>query len=350
MKRRLPAEWEPQSAALVIWPHRDTDWGPRLDPVEDAFGALATAITRHQPLLIVCRSRRARERALAKVSEMGSPRAHVATVLIETDDTWARDIAPITALEGDQPVLVNCHFNGWGNKHQHTLDRAFGRTFVDTAESIRARYDTVDMVLEGGAIDTDGEGTLLVNRPTVLDQARNPGLDQASAEAKLRQAFGADRVLWLDLPQLIGDDTDGHIDTLARFCARDTIVHAAPHGDDDPNVGTLNQLAAQLGELRTRDGEPYRLVPIAGPEPITDREGAYCPATYANFLILNDAVLVPSFADENDADAVEAIQPLFPDRIALPVPSRTFVGQAGSLHCLTMHFPEGVFGEPQTVE
>jgi agmatine/peptidylarginine deiminase len=346
MERRLPAEWEPQSGALVIWPHRDTDWRRRLDPVEDAFGALAAAITRHQPLMIACRSRRVRERALAKVAEMGSPRGNVSTILIETDDTWARDIAPITAVEDDEHVLIDCHFSGWGGKHAHGRDRAFARTFVDAAESIRARYDSADLVLEGGAIDTDGAGTLLVNRPTVLDEARNPGLDQASAETRLRQAFGADRVLWLDIPQLVGDDTDGHIDTLARFCARDTIVHAAPHGDDDPNVGTLNQLAAQLAKLRTRDGEPYRLVPIAGPAAITDREGAYCPASYANFLILNDAVLVPSFADANDVDAVEAIQPLFPDRLALPVPARTFVGQAGSLHCLTMQFPEGVFGAP----
>ncbi len=343
MSRRLPAEWTPQSAVLLIWPHRDTDWGPRLDPVEDAFGALSTAIARHQSLLIVCRSRRARERALAKVAEFGSPHANLSTLLIDTDDTWARDIAPVTVVADERPLLVDYRFNGWGGKHDHALDSAFGRQLLDTAGFATLGYEPSDLVLEGGAIDTDGEGTLLANRPTVLDERRNPGLNQAAAEAKLRDTLGVERVLWLDVPGLAGDDTDGHIDTLARFCGRDTIVYAAPHDEHDPNVGALNRLAEQLGELRTADGAPYRLIPLTGPEPITDREGGYRPASYVNFLVLNDAVLVPSFADAQDADAIEAIQPLFPDRLAVPVPSRTFVEQGGSIHCLTMQFPQGVF-------
>ncbi|PSQ90593.1 MAG: agmatine deiminase, partial [Proteobacteria bacterium SW_6_67_9] len=282
-------------------------------------------------------------RALAQGAELRAPHTNVATILIETDDTWARDIAPITTLADGLPLLIDYRFNGWGNKFEHGLDARFGRQLVDTAGFATLGYEPSDFVLEGGAIDTDGEGTLLINRPTVLSERRNPGFNQAAAEAKLRDTLGIERVHWLDLPQLAGDDTDGHIDTLARFGSRDAIVHASPHDEHDPNVGALNQLEQQLAALRTPDGEPYRLVPLPGPEPITGREGALCPASYANFLVLNEAVLVPSFADARDADAIEAIQALFPDRIVVPVPSRTFVGQAGSIHCLTMQLPQGVF-------
>lgn len=343
MTRELPAEWSPQGAVLVIWPHDDTDWGRLLRPVEDAYAALCTAITRHQPLVVACRDRRVRERALARLAETGSPRASVATVIVDTDDTWARDIAPITVRDAGMPVLVDFGFNGWGGKHAHGRDAGFGRALVDSAGFATLGYERPGMVLEGGAIETDGRGTLLINRRTVIDEHRNPGMDQETAEATLRRTLGAERILWLDVPPLAGDDTDGHIDVLARFCDPATIAHAAPHGDDDPNAGALAALAAQLGELRTPDREPYRLVPLPGPQPIVDDEGAPCPASYANFLILNGAVLCPSFADTNDAAAVEALQPLFPGRTVVPVPARTFVDQGGSLHCLTMQFPDGAF-------
>ena len=343
MARHLPAEWSPQGAVLLIWPHADTDWGPRLAAVEDAYAALCLAITRHQPLVVVCRDRRVRDHALGKIAATGAARAAIATFVVDTDDTWARDIAPLTVLDDGLPVLIDCGFNGWGGKHEHARDAAFGRNLVDSAGFATLGYERADLVLEGGAIETDGAGTLLVNAPSVLDEHRNPGMGRTDVEAALRRPLGIERVLWLDVPPLAGDDTDGHVDTLARFCGPGTIAHAAPRDADDPNAAALAVLADQLAALRTPAGEPYRLVPLPGPEPVMEPGSGPGPASYANFLVINGAVLVPSFADAGDGAAVDALQPLFPGRTVLPVPARTFLAQGGSLHCLTMQFPEGVF-------
>lgn len=341
MSRELPAEWSPQGAAMLIWPHDGTDWAARLDDAEAAFAALAVAITRYQPALVVCRDAGVRRRALARLEAAGCPRVAVATVLVDSDDTWARDISPIPVTDDGLPLLVDCGFNGWGGRHAHARDRAFGRALVDSAGFATLGYERADIVLEGGAIDSDGAGTLLVNRPCVLDPARNPGLDAAAAEAMFARHFGTRRTLWLDVPGLAGDDTGGHVDTLARFCAPGTIAHAAPHAPDDDDATTLEALAQQLRALRTPAGEPYALVPLPGPAPVTGRDGTRRPASYANFLIVNDAVLVPAYADAADAVAAERLQAAFPRRAVLPVPARTFVAEAGALHCLTMQLPEG---------
>lgn len=343
MSRVLPAEWAPQGAVLLIWPHDGTDWAARLDDAEAAFTALVIAITRYEPVVLACRDPGVRRRALERLEAAGCPRAAVATVLVDSDDTWARDIAPIPVSDGGLPLLVHCRFNGWGDRHAHDRDRDFGRALIDSAGFATLGYERADIVLEGGAIDTDGAGTLMVNRPTVLDPARNPGLDAAGAEVLLARHFGIRRTLWLDVPPLAGDDTGGHVDTLARFCGPATIAHAAPHGDDDPNGPALAALAQQLEALRTATGEPYELVPLPGPAPVAGAGGAPCAASYANFLIVNDAVLVPAYADAADAPALERLRAAFPQRDVLAVPARTFVAEAGALHCLTMQFPEGVF-------
>lgn len=343
MSRELPAEWAPQGAVMLIWPHEASDWAVRLDDAEAAFIALVVAVTRYEPAVIVCRDYGVRRRALAHLEAAGCPRAAIATVLVASDDTWARDISPIAVRADGLPLLVHCRFNGWGGRYAHARDSAFGRTLIDNAGFATLGYERADFVLEGGAIDTDGAGTLMVNRPTVLDAARNPGLDAAAAEALFARHFGTRRTLWLDVPALAGDDTDGHVDTLARFCGAGTIAHAAPHAPDDVNAATLEALAAQLEALRTPAGEPYALVPLPGPAPITGPDGAPLPASYANFLIVNDAVLVPSYADAADAVAVERLQAVFPGRALVPVPARTFVAEAGALHCLTMQLPEGAF-------
>ena len=344
MARVFPAEWAPQGAIMLIWPHDDTDWGYRLGDAEKAFGALAVAITRYEPLVVICRDRRVRERALEQLAALGCSRAAIATVLVDTDDTWTRDIAPITVTDDGLPVFVDWGFNGWGGRFGHGRDAEFGLNLIDSAGFATLGFERASAILEGGAIDTDGAGTLLVNRPSVLDPARNPGLEQAEAETLFGRHLGIERTLWLDVPPLAGDDTDGHVDTLARFCGPTTIAHAAPRAEgDDPNAPALAQLAEQLSALRTPAGEPYELIPLPGPEPVTDEHGQTCPATYANFVILNGAVLVPSYADAADGPAVERLKAAFPDRTVVPVPARTFVTQSGSLHCLTMQMPEGSF-------
>ncbi|MEX2575240.1 MAG: agmatine deiminase family protein, partial [Halofilum sp. (in: g-proteobacteria)] len=315
MHRVFPAEWAPQGAVLLIWPHEGTDWADRLTEAEKAFAALAAAITRYEPIVVVCRDRKLRERALQQLLDIGCSRAAVGTVLVDSDDTWARDIAPIGVLDDGLPLVIDWEFNGWGGRYPHKKDGVFGYELIDSAGFATLGYQRAPAVLEGGAVDTDGAGTLLVNRPTILGPTRNPNLDEASAEALLQRYLGIDRTLWIDVPPLAGDDTDGHIDTLARFCGPKTIAHAAPcTSGTDPNAGTLAQLAEQLTELRTADGEPYGLIPLPGPEPITDHDRNPCPATYANFLIVNGAVLVPSYAEAADGPAAERLQEAFPER------------------------------------
>ncbi len=263
---------------------------------------------------------------------------------MDTDDTWARDIAPLGVLDDGLPLVIDWGFNGWGGRYPHKKDGVFGYELIDSAGFATLGYQRAPAILEGGAIDTDGAGTLLVNRPTILGPTRNPELDEASAEALFQRYLGIERTHWIDVPPLAGDDTDGHIDTLARFCGPKTIAHAAPNASGtDPNTDPPKQLADQLAELRTAEGEPYELIPLPGPEPITDEAGNSLPATYANFLIVNGAVLVPSYAEAADGPAVERLQAAFPERTVLPVPARTFLAQAGSIHCLTMRLPDGSF-------
>lgn len=344
MSRVFPAEWAPQGAVLLIWPHDGTDWAPRLGEAEQAFGALAVAITRYEPLVVICRDRAVRKRALEQLAELGCPRAAVGTVIVDTDDTWARDITPLAVTDNELPLVVDWGFNGWGGRYPYGRDGHFGYALIDSAGFATLGYQRVDAVLEGGAVDTDGAGSLLINRPTVLGHGRNPTLEQADAEALFQRYLGIERTLWLDVPPLAGDETDGHIDTLARFCGPGTIAHATPWPDgDDPNAAALVQLREQLAALRTADGAPYELVPLPGPEPVTDDNGRPYPASYANFLIINGAVLVPAYADPADGQAVERLQAIFPERTVLPVPARIFVTEGGGPHCLTMQLPKGSF-------
>ena len=348
MNRTLPAEWAPQGAIMLIWPHDGTDWASGdLARVEQAFAAFAAAITRFEWLVLVCRDAAVRKRALEQLAAAGCKRAAIATVLVDTDDTWARDIAPIPVLDGELPLLVGCRFNGWGDKYPHARDREFGRELIDSAGFATLGFERAAITLEGGALDSDGAGTLLVNRPTVLDPARNPELDAAAAEAAFRRHFGVERTLWLDVPALPGDDTDGHIDTLARFCDRDTIAYAASPADGAGSAAatTYAELERQLTALRTAEDEPYRLIPLPGPAPVAGPDGALRPASYANFVLINEAVLVPAYADAADGPAVERLQQAFPDRTVLPVPARTFIEQGGALHCLTMNLPDGIIDD-----
>lgn len=344
MSRVFPAEWAPQGAVLLIWPHDGTDWASRMSEAEQAFGALAVAITRYEPLVVICRDRAVRKRALEQLAELGCPRAAVGTVIVDTDDTWARDITPLTVLDDGLPLVVDWGFNGWGGRYPHERDSHFGYELIDSAGFATLGYQRANAVLEGGAVETDGGGTLLINRATVLGPGRNPTLEQADAEALFQRYLGIERTLWLDVPPLAGDETDGHIDTLARFCGPGVIAHAAPRAEgDDPNAATLMRLRDQLAELRTADGSPYELIPLPNPASVTDDKGRAYPASYANFLIINGAVLVPTYADPTDAQAIERLQAAFPQRTVLPAPARMFVTEGGGPHCLTMQLPEGSF-------
>lgn len=332
----LPAEWAPQSAIQLTWPRPDGDFADRFEAVERNFITLAAAISRFQDVIIGYGFDAAELQY--RLVEAGAVAERLKIFAVEADDVWARDHGPITVLRDGRPVHLDFVFNGWGNKFDATLDNQVTLQLQE-AGAWSAPVESLDFVLEGGGIESDGLGTLLTTERCLLAPTRNPAFDRAEIEARLKQWFGLDRVLWLSHGDLIGDDTDGHIDTIARFCDADTIAYQACDDTADAHYADLQAMAAELQALRTRDGRPYRLVPLPLPPAIHDEDGRRLPAGYPNFLILNGAVLVPTYGVATDAEALARLRPCFPDRDVIGVDCRTLIHQYGSLHCVTMQIP-----------
>ena len=338
---RLPAEWEEQGFVQLTWPHEDTEWYD-LPAVLDCYVRVARAIVRHEPLLIVCRDK---AEAVAGMKERGwdphgSP---VRWVECPLNDTWARDHGAISVYgdEGEK-VVEDFVFNGWGLKFGANLDNQITRTiYRNGAFAADVRYrDMRPFVLEGGSIDSDGAGTLMVTSECLLSLNRNEYLSQAEIEVRLKQAFGLRRILWVDEGAIAGDDTDSHIDILARFCSPDTLAYTTCEDPEDENYASLKAMEAQLRSFRTLDGRPYRLVPLPLPEPLY-LDDYRLPASYANFLIVNGAVLLPGAGSPLDKVAAERLQAVFPDREVEIIDCRALLSGHGGLHCITMHYPKG---------
>lgn len=335
---RFPAEWEPQSAALLAWPHAGTDWAERLGEVEECYIALVDAITRFQPALVCVADADVEAYARARLASARLDMERVRFIEAEYDDTWLRDTGPITIHAGDGFRMLDFRFTGWGGKFGAERDDHLARHLHQSGVFANTTLQPVDFALEGGAVETDGEGTLLSTLHCL--QERHPDLSEAELEAKLAGWLAQDRVLWLRHGRLEGDDTDAHIDTLARFAARDAIVYQSCGDPGDTHYPELQAMAAELAAMRTRDGAPYRLFPLPWPAPVLDGDRRL-PASYANFLIINDAVLMPAYDDPADAAAAAVLAEAFPGRAIVPVPARPLVWQNGSIHCLTMQMPEG---------
>lgn len=338
---RLPAEWEPQSGVMLTWPHAGTDWSGRLERVYPVFAAIGAAIAAREVLLNVCQSHDHFVTVSERLRAAGADPGRLRFALAPSNDTWARDHGPLTTLGESGPLLNDFLFNGWGGKFSADLDTAItgqlcaAGTFADV--DCRSRR----LVLEGGAVETDGQGSLLATRSSILGVTRNPGMSQTQVEASLADWLGIQRFLWLDHGDISGDDTDGHIDTLARFADPRTILHAtAPPGDADH--AALDAMARELAAMRTPDGDAYRLLPLPFAGLHRDQDGRRLPATYANFLVIDGAVLVPVYGVAADAAALAVIGDAFPGRTAIGIDAREIIHQGGSLHCLTMQFPRGV--------
>lgn len=323
---RLPAEWEPQSGIQLTWPHANTDWAPMLKEIEKTYNEMAEAIQRYEPLLIV-----------------GPP----------SNDTWARDHGFLTLVSSQDasPLLLDFCFNGWGEKFRSDLDNALNRRLFDEGRFKGEYVDHLDFVLEGGSIESDGRGTIFTTSCCLLAPHRNQPLTKDEIEARMKQYLCAERVLWIDHGQLTGDDTDGHIDTLVRICPDDTLLYVGCDDPADEQYHELHLMEEQLKTFRTIDGKPYRLLRLPSPRPIYDyytehgrRKRERLPATYANFLIINGAVLCPTYHQEDlDRQALAVIAEAFPGRDIIGIDCRSIIKQHGSLHCCTMQFPEGVY-------
>lgn len=368
----LPAEWEPQRFVQLTWPHAETDWAPYLESAQKCFIDIAREVTKREPLLVVTPEP---EAVYDQLEGAGIDMSQVLVAECPTNDTWARDHGFITTCQTGSdgkryPVLNDFTFNGWGLKFAASLDNRINRTLwdndilcddplIDMGES--AKYQNrLNYVLEGGSIESDGCGTILTSTECLLSDNRN-GIDNDEngkqiVNGKLAEFFDAKRVLWLDYGFLVGDDTDSHIDTLARLCPNDTIVYVQCNDPEDIHYDDLQAMEAQLKGFKTAptesepEGHPYRLLALPMPSPIlesdfpdaVEEEGDQrLPATYANFLIINGAVLYPTYNQpENDEEAKRVLQEAFPDREIVGIDCRVLIRQHGSLHCVTMQFPE----------
>lgn len=336
----LPAEWAPQSAVQLTWPRPDGDFAQSFASVEATFVTLAVTITRFEPLIVACGSDV--ETLRARLLAAGARGDRLSLHAVPANDVWARDHGPITVFRDGQPVHLDFTFNGWGGKFDATLDNQI--TGALAAQGVwTAPVEPLDFVLEGGGIESDGLGTLLTTERCLLAKTRNPAFDKTQIEAKLKAWFGITRVLWLTHGDLIGDDTDGHIDTIARFCDAETIAYQACDDANDVHFEDLRAMESELQALRTASGEPYRLIALPLPNPIFDADGQRLPAGYPNFLILDGAVLVPTYGDAiNDPIALGRLRPVFPDREVIGIDCRALIEQYGSLHCVTMQIPRSV--------
>lgn len=338
---RLPAEWEPNEYVILSWPHEGTDWAYLLDEVVHCYIELAKAITRHARLIIVAPDVSLVANALKGYVDP----AKVVFVEISTNDTWARDFGMLCTVASDGRVRINdFKFNGWGLKFASDRDNLITRRMMEKGlKSDKAEYaNRLNFVLEGGSIDVDGEGTLMTTSNCLLSPNRNGASSKEEIETVLKDAFGCTRVLWVDHGNLEGDDTDSHIDTLARFLPGNMIAYSACDRDDDSHYYELKLMEEQLGGFRTPEGHPYTLVPLPIPEAIYDESRERLPATYANFLIINDAVLLPMYGDgKYDTMAVEALKAAMPNHEIVTVNCLALIQQHGSLHCVTMQVPPG---------
>ena len=343
--RVLPAEWAPQSAVVLTWPHPGTDWAGILDEVEPVFLEIARSVLRFEHLVISCEHAvrlQDLERELNTWADQQRLPGRVHAVPAPANDTWARDHGPITVITNEGPTLLDFRFNAWGGKFPWKKDDALNRHLANSGVFDATPMRAVDFVLEGGSIESDGEGTLLATSECLLTPSRNASMDRGAIEQLLSEMLGADRILWLNHGYLAGDDTDSHIDTLARFCAPDHICYIACPDVADEHYSALAAMEEDLQEFRQRDGTPYKLTALPWPDPVFGDEGERLPATYANFLVINGAVLLPVYGVPQDDEAIRIISQIFSGREIIPINCRTLVKQHGSLHCVTMQIPEGV--------
>ena len=336
---RLLAEWEPQAGVVIAWPHAGTDWAPRLARIETAYVALAAAIARFEPLLVCVADAMVREHAAQLLAEAGVHPARVRFIEIAYDDTWLRDSGPLTLTDGAGFRLVDFRFTGWGGKFEGGRDDRLIAALIEHGVFRAAEHRRIDWALEGGAIESDGAGTLLTTWRCL--QQRHPQLTREEMSVLLIDALGAQRVLWLEHGYLQGDDTDAHIDTLARFAPDGGLVFQACDDPADPHYAELARMHEEIAQLRTLDGRPYRLYPLPWPRAIVD-EGRRLASSYANYLIVNGGVLMPAYGDVADALAAQVIAAAHPGREVVAVDAGALIWQNGSVHCLTMQLPAGV--------
>lgn len=338
----LVPEWVPQTAVFLAWPYASGDFQPWLAEVEATYLDIAAAIIQHQDLWVACQNQTHRQDVISRIGSTGADVSRVNFVEMPYNDVWVRDTAPLTVNRDGSLRYLDFRFNGWGGKYECADDAKIASRLHASGVIPDFPMDRVDFVFEGGSIETDGCGTLMTTTRCLLNPNRNPTFSKEAIQEVLRTQLGGEQVLWIEHGYAEGDDTDAHVDTLARFCAPEVIAYTASDRPEDPVHDGLMRMEEQLKGFRRRNGAGYQLVPLPIPLPIYSEEGDRLPATYANFLIINGAVLVPVYGDPNDAVALQRLASVFPDRKLVPINCVSLIRQYGSLHCMTMQFPDSM--------
>jgi len=331
--RYFPAEFEPQSFVQLIFPHPQSDWVPYLEEARACFVNIATAVATYQPCLIICDD-------VELVKSYFESHENLIFVPYQTDDTWARDCSVLSVIDEEEgePLLLDFTFTGWGGKFDASRDNSISSSI---AHVYGAPMEKINLILEGGGVETNANGSLLTTAECLLNPNRNPHLTKSQTEAILKKEFGVEQILWLNHGYLAGDDTDSHIDTLARFIDTDTIMYVKCDDQSDEHYEALKKMEEELKALRDVEGEAFNLIALPMTNPIF-YDNERLPATYANFLIINDAVLLPIYNDPHDAEAIAICEKAFRGRDIIPIDCSVLIRQHGSLHCVTMQFPEEV--------
>ncbi len=333
----FPAEWYPQSCIQLTWPHRGTDWISVYDEAIACFRNLAHEISVRQVLIIAC------EDSSIVLDELsGISLDNIRIGQTGGNDTWARDHGGITVFIDGIPTIYDFTFNGWGLKFASAKDNQITQQFFGLG-IFECRYESrLGFVFEGGGIESNGEGVLMTTEDCLLSANRNEHLDKDQIESYLKDQFGAHSVLWLSHGYLAGDDTDSHIDTLARFASPDHIIYVQCSDPADEHFEALSLMERELIAFRQPNGDPFRLTPLPMVPAISDGDDRL-PATYANFLIMNTTVLMPTYGVETDVMALNVARSAFPGKEIVGVDCSVLIKQHGSLHCVTMQYPLGVF-------
>lgn len=340
---RLPAEWEDYDDVMIAWPHADTDWAPMLDEVTRCYVSMTEAIVLASRLRAVIVTP---EPETVKELTSHLPSDRVIIIDTPTNDTWTRDYGPLTVRltdnNGERTGVCDFKFNGWGLKFASDRDNMVNLRLYDKGVLTANYLPRLGFVLEGGAVETDGEGLMLTTAACQYSLNRNGIMNHQRLSRCMKEYLGMHTVLVLNHGHLEGDDTDSHIDTLARLAPGNTILYVKSYNPSDTHTAELDLMEQELRDLRTPSGEPYTLIALPLPDPIHDEDGERLPATYANFLITPRTVIMPTYGQpQNDTLAEQMLRIAFEGREIVKVDCRALIRQHGSLHCATMQLPAG---------
>ncbi|MFK7794293.1 MAG: agmatine deiminase family protein [Gammaproteobacteria bacterium] len=344
-------EWHNQGATILVWPHRYSDWANMLDEVSISYLEMTQAISQFQDVIIIYFNQEHKLHINQLCREHNCNMQRIIMINIETNDTWVRDYGPQILLGDKEYQYLDLEFNAWGEQYACRLDNLFSETLYKIAASEQCQYHRTPLVIEGGNLEFDSNATLLTNIACVKRNMKKESISNDELIESIKHELSVKRILTVDVPPLSGDDTGGHIDTLARFIDDNTIAYATCDDSDHPNHSCLLLLKTQLSALTTKQGKPYQLIPLPLPKKLIELDkDTFAPASYTNFVFINDAILVPMHDDEHDQSTLDILARACPDRKVIGLNTMPLLKQYGSLHCATLHIPKNVITQNTELE